>query len=326
MSGTEQLASIDDVFGKMRDCVIPDFRTWRGSDAEHAMNAEAEEYLAAIGIDSRGKLYSAIDVLNAKRRESICAECGGDAGALSACRTHGYKTLLRPDGLRISSISAPCEAKVAVERQMAVERLIGALPPKLRTKSFDNFRTDGVSESVREAFTKTMKSAETGESLVLAGSVGTGKTHLATALLVRAIQSGQQGLSRSVPALMNRLRSFGPRGDYQEVLNAAIRCDVLVLDDLGAERCTDWVGEQLYILIDERYTANRHTVVTTNFPTPEDLITHLDADYGRHELYATTNYAGQRIVSRLCEMGAWVTLSGIDRRIRRASKSKRTAA
>ena len=166
-----------------------------------------------------------------------------------------------------------------------------------------------------------MKSAETGESLVLAGNIGTGKTHLAAALLTGAIRSGQQGLYRSVPSLMNRLRSFGPKGDYQDVLNAAVRCDVLVLDDLGAERCTDWAGEQLYIIIDERYTANRHTVVTTNFPTPEDLITHLDPECRRDELYAVTNYAGQRIVSRLCEMGAWVILYGIDRRIRQPKRS-----
>lgn len=326
MSGTEQLASIGDVFGKMRDCVIPDFRTWHGSDAERAMNTEAEEYLAAIGIDSRGKRYNAIDVISAKRRAASCAECKCGDGNIAGCTAHGYESLLCQDETRIRAISVPCKVKAAIERQEAIERLIGALPSKLRTKSLENFRTDDVSKSVREAFSRALKAAETGESLVLAGSVGAGKTHLAAALLIRAIQCGKRGIYKSVPSLMNRLRSFGPKGDYQDVLDAAIGCDVLVLDDLGAERCTDWVGEQLYMLIDERYAANRHTVVTTNFPTPEDLIIHLDSDYRRHELYAATNYAGQRIVSRLCEMGAWITLSGMDRRIRRASKSKRTAA
>jgi DNA replication protein DnaC len=327
MNGTVQPASIGEVFKKIRD-KIPDLRSWPGSDAERALNAEAKEYLASIGIDYSGKRYSVIDVLNAKRRQTACAECGGEPGNIAECAAHGYKTVLCQDDMHIWAVCTACKVKTAIERQEAIERLIGALPSKLREKSFENFQTDDVSESVKAAFTKSMNAAETGESLVLAGSVGAGKTHLAVSLVNRVIHAGQQGLYRSVPSLMNRLRSFGPKGDYQDVLNAAIYCDVLVLDDLGAERCTDWVGEQLYILIDERYTSNRQTVVTTNFPTPEELITHLEPEFVRKDWYTTANYTaatsytGQRIVSRLCEMGAWIAMTGTDRRIRRTPRQK----
>jgi DNA replication protein DnaC len=322
MIGTEQPASIGEVFEKIRGA-IPGFREWRGSEAERAMNAEAEEYLDSIGIVPSGNWYSASDVLNVKRREAICAECRGMAEDVSVCRARGYKTLLRQYAGKITGFAVPCEAKAAIDRQEAAERLISALPSKLSEKSFENFRIGDVSESVREAYSRTLKSAETGESLVLAGGVGTGKTHLAAALLIRAIRAGKHGLFRSVPSLMNRLRSFGPKGDYQNVLDDAIRYDTLVFDDLGAERCTDWVGEQLYMLIDERYTSNRQTVVTTNFQTPEELITHLEPERLRRDsYYASENYTGQRIVSRLCEMGAWIVMSGADRRIRRARKPR----
>jgi DNA replication protein DnaC len=294
MNETEQFVSVGEVLEKTRGD-IPDFRTWRGSEAERAMNTEAEEYLASNGIDLRGKRYSVGDVLNAKRREAACAECNGESGSISGCAAHGYKTMLCSHSARIGFIHVPCKVRAAIERQAEIERLIGALPSKLRAKSFENFQTDDISISVREAYLKTLKFAETEKSLVLAGSVGAGKTHLAAALLNVAIRAGKQGLYRSVPSLMNRLRSFGPKGDYHAVLDATIGCDVLVLDDLGAEKCTDWVGEQLYMLIDERYSANRHTVVTTNFPTPEELVTHLepDTEYRRGYLYApTTNYTG----------------------------------
>jgi DNA replication protein DnaC len=208
---------------------------------------------------------------------------------------------------------------MAVERQFEIERLVGELPARLKAKSFENFKADDLSPDSREAFMKTREAVKTGESLVLAGNVGTGKTHLAAALLIEAIHERKQGLFRSVPSLMKRLRSFGPMGDYQEVLNAAIECGVLVLDDLGAEKCTDWVGEQLYMIVNERYIAQRQTVVTTNFPTPSGLIDHLGRD-------TAANYIGQRIVSRLCEMGAWVTLRGADRRIQRMPKPRGNAA
>jgi DNA replication protein DnaC len=327
MNGTVQPASIGEVFKKIRD-TIPDLRSWPGSDAERALNAEAKEYLASIGIDSSGKRYSVNEVLNAKRRQTACAECGGEPGNIAECAAHGYKTVLCQDDIHIWAVCTSCKVKTAIERQEAIERAIGALPSKLREKSFENFRTDDVSESVKEAFSKSMKAAESGESLILAGSVGAGKTHLAVSLLSNAIHSGRQGLYKSVPSLMNRLRSFGPKGDYQDVLDAAIRCDVLVLDDIGAERCTDWVGEQLYILIDKRYTYDRQTVVTTNFSTPRELITRLKPEHIRKDWYAAVDYAaevdytGQRIVSRLCEMGAWITMSGTDRRIRRTPRQK----
>jgi DNA replication protein DnaC len=326
MNETGQPISVSEVFERMRVSDLPDFRTWSGSEAERARNAEAEEYIASVGINSLGKRYIPDEILGVKRREIVCSECGGEAGNIAGCAAHGYKALLYQCGVWIRTISVPCGARAAVERQEAVERLICALPAKLKKKSFENFRADDVSESVREALSKTIKAAETGESLILAGNVGAGKTHLAAALLVRAIHSGKQGLYSSVPSLMNRLRSFGPRGDYQDVLDAAIGCDVLLLDDLGAERCTDWVGEQLYMLVNERYISNRQTVVTTNFSTPGELITHLEPDGGHVNPYATVNCVGQRIVSRLCEMGAWVTLTGADRRIRRMPKTGQAVA
>jgi hypothetical protein len=155
-------ASIGEILEKTRAGILPDFRTWSGSEAERAMNAEAEDYLASVGIDSRGKRYSSVDVLHVKRRDMACAECGREGGNIAGCRARGYKTLPREENGWINTASAPCGLRAAVERQEAAERLIGALPSKLRAKSFENFRTEDVSESVRNAFFKTREAAKAG--------------------------------------------------------------------------------------------------------------------------------------------------------------------
>jgi DNA replication protein DnaC len=146
-----------------------------------------------------------------------------------------------------------------------------------------------------------------GGSLVLAGDVGTGKTHLAAAVVVNAKLSGRSALFWSVPSLLAALRSFGADGKYKRTLSAACRCDVLVLDDLGVENVTDWAGEQLYIIVNERYANSRQTIITTNIADPDSLVRHLGKN-------------GLPVVSRLFGMGKWVEVRGDDYRMRKRRK------
>lgn len=97
----------------------------------------------------------------------------------------------------------------------------------------------------------------------------------------------------------NRERQTSDEG--KRALQAAIQLPLLVLDDLGAERATEWVQERIYVLINERYERMRSTIVTTNHPSLDSL----------------AGAVGQRSVSRLMESATVIPVSGHDRRLTR---------
>lgn len=102
-------------------------------------------------------------------------------------------------------------------------------------------------------------------NVVLLGNVGVGKTHAACALAIAAHQAGSSVEFAPVVELLDQLR---PGGDDQ-ALARAMNVDVLVLDDLGGERPTDWTGERLYALINRRWLEQRPTIATSNLGPAE---------------------------------------------------------
>lgn len=111
--------------------------------------------------------------------------------------------------------------------------------------------------------------------LVLWGPVGRGKTGVAAALVRRLVEQGQGVLFRAVPDLLDRLRAtYGGEGREHELMAALFDVDVLVLDDVGAERQTDWALERVFRVINHRYDERRRTMLTTNLD-PDALHTHL---------------------------------------------------
>jgi DNA replication protein DnaC len=69
----------------------------------------------------------------------------------------------------------------------------------------------------------------------------------------------------SVPGFLDRLRSRIRFADSPDPLPELVEADLVVLDDLGREKVTDWASERLYVLVNERYNAMRPTVVTSNY-------------------------------------------------------------
>lgn len=96
------------------------------------------------------------------------------------------------------------------------------------------------------------------------GPCGSGKSHLAAAITNELACQGQSAAYASVPELLGFIRAgFGDNtaGQRLETLKTV---DVLVLDDLGTEQATEWVMEQLFILVNSRYIAERKTIITSN--------------------------------------------------------------
>ena len=137
-----------------------------------------------------------------------------------------------------------------------------------------------------------------GKGLLLFGGVGTGKTFLAACAANALIDRGVPALVTNFARIVNTAQGlFEGRQEYFDSLN---RFPLLVLDDLFAERQTDYMLEIVYNVIDSRYRAKLPVIVTTNMT--------------REELMHPADIRHQRIISRLFEMCAVIEVAGHDRR------------
>jgi DNA replication protein DnaC len=131
--------------------------------------------------------------------------------------------------------------------------------------------------------------AKTDDSIVLTGPTGCGKTHLAVALLAEySCIDSTDPVFVTVPELLLKIRTcFGPKATLteEELINNYASCEVLVLDDLGAEKESEFVIVTLYLIIDRRNRYGRKTIITTNLSLSE-----------------IEEKLGARIASRLSEM------------------------
>jgi DNA replication protein DnaC len=138
-------------------------------------------------------------------------------------------------------------------------------------------------------------------SLLLTGTRGTGKTHLAFAAL-RAValdaaeRGGRIAYRVTTHPDFNHLLRPKSDGSHEYALDPFAEADLLVFDDLGAGKQTDWTADSLHRLVDRRWSDNLPTIYTTNL-APDDL----------------TAAVGQRIVSRVFD-STRVLLTGDDRR------------
>jgi DNA replication protein DnaC len=145
--------------------------------------------------------------------------------------------------------------------------------------------------------------------LLLMGGVGVGKTHLAVAILRGLIEKGVPCLFYEFGALLKEIQdSYNPVSNTSElkVLAPVYQADVLVLDELGASKPTDWVRDTMMQIINTRYNDKKLTIFTTNY---------LDARKNERE-ENLEDRIGIRLRSRLYEMCKTVLIDGEDYRRR----------
>ncbi|HEU0019865.1 MAG TPA: ATP-binding protein [Thermoleophilaceae bacterium] len=127
-----------------------------------------------------------------------------------------------------------------------------------------------VIQHVRRFIDDLQENLENGRGLWFYGDVGTGKTSLAMLVADRALKRGFSVAIYSIPRLFNELRGTyddESRESFLGLFGKLCSVDLLILDDLGAERQTDWVLEQLYSIVNERWQNRRSIIVTSNIPT-----------------------------------------------------------
>ena len=150
----------------------------------------------------------------------------------------------------------------------------------LREMSFENFDSKRLNlpmewrQNLQRAFRLARQFAESPEGwLVLAGTHGSGKTHLAAAIANYRLRAGHQVEFQIVPEFLDHLRfTFSPESKvtYDGLFERVKKAPLLVLDDLGAQTSTLWAQEKLYQVINYRYNARLATVITTAL-TLEDI-------------------------------------------------------
>ena len=184
------------------------------------------------------------------------------------------------------------------------------LPERFKNKTLLNFTNREVEVEL------ALKAVYAGESLFISGACGTGKTHLACGLTYEwfisqcrwiEVNGEKQMSSPTLPVFLPTTELFlrlkasfdNNRVSELDILDEYSNAKLLIIDDIGVEKITDWSRQVFYTLIDRRYRNMKQTIITSNLYLDE-ISKNID----------------DRIVSRLIEMGKIIKLDGQDQRLK----------
>ncbi len=194
------------------------------------------------------------------------------------------------------------------------------IPRRYENCSFENYHPQGNNFTADEIFRSQSHALNDAQrlareypildiGLLFIGSCGVGKTHLAVATIKALIDKGISCLFCDFRDLLKEIQdSYNPVSNTTElrVLEPVYQAEVLVLDELGASKPTDWVRDTMTQIINTRYNDKKLTIFTSNY---------LDEPDNPHE-DSLTDRVGIRLRSRLYEMCKVVTIIGDDYRLK----------
>ncbi len=200
------------------------------------------------------------------------------------CHTRKQREILLDEGAAPVRVHMLCKCKQqAVEAEKAklqklddmevIQRLKreSLMSPRFEEATFPNFRVDKdnaynlkLCRRYAEHFDKMM---EKNQGLIFYGDVGTGKTFAAACIANYLLPRGIPVVMTSFIKLLSSMQTFG--NDNERLIANLNRAKLLIIDDLGAERDTDFAQEHVYNIIDSRYRAKRPLIITTNLTIGE---------------------------------------------------------
>ncbi len=229
-----------------------------------------------------------------------CAQCGGT----------GWKIVER-SGL---SGAARCECALSNNSERLLQN--ANIPPNYEKATLDNFTLPEHNPIVRNGLGSVLMQvrkyvrefpAPDRPGLLFVGNPGEGKTHLTIGIMKALIARGHECVFFDYIDLITRIQKGwdAAAGSNREVYQIALDCEVLVLDDLGAQRTLEWVQDTIESIIAYRCNHRKPTIVTTNLP--DEAITGPVIQYtakggGPVQKKTLTEVIGMRARSRLFEM------------------------
>ena len=243
-----------------------------------------------------------------------------DEGLLVCGRCHTRKQIVAE---LFGEIRKPyCLCKCASEKLKAEEEKMKKIDLMIRIKNLrkagfpdgemtdytfknDDRANEKLSSIAKRYVENFARMFEDGKGLIFYGNVGSGKTFISACIANALIDKGHPCMVTNFARLVNTLgNKFEGKQDYLDGLN---RFSLLIIDDLAAERDTEYMNEIIYNIIDSRYRSRKPLIVTTNL--------------NLEELTNPTDIKKQRVYSRLLEMCLPVEVKGENRRLRKTTNN-----
>jgi len=172
---------------------------------------------------------------------------------------------------------------------------------RFMNRTFESYDPTGHEKQyeICKKYADEFESNSDGRGLMLYGTVGTGKTHLAAAIGNRVVyEYGYDVYFMPFTELLTTLKNNMNNKDFiKDFLRRLNKADLLIMDDLGKEKYTEWAAEQLFSLLDNRYRDCKPVIITTNY-TPQQLAKRVD----------------EAVMSRLVGTCALLSMNGQDYR------------
>ena len=228
------------------------------------------------------------------------------------CQGSGWK----PAGTRV----ARCDCVAGTRAEKLLER--ARIPRRYQHCELAEFDTryHGAHASLAAAHLMGCRFVEEYPShddagLLVVGDIGVGKTHLGVGILKELIRKGIPGLFCDYRELLKQIQnSYNPsvQTTEMEVLCPVFEAEVLVLDELGAQKPTEWVWDTVSLILNTRYNDKRSTIITTNFPDRPAAAVEASPAHRAAREDTLGDRIGERMRSRLHEMCRIVEMAGKD--------------
>jgi len=250
------------------------------------------------------------------------------------CAGSGWKTVAHAAERGVTRCD--CQLRARAESLLTSAHI----PKRYEHCELSNFTADfpGAEASISLAHIAASRFAEEfsprdGQGLLLVGGIGTGKTHLAVGIIKELVSRyGSHCLFYDYRELLKEIQNSyndSVQATELQVLRPVFDAEVLVLDELGAVKPSEWVWDTVSLILNTRYNNRRTTIITTNFADEPAAGVGSASASGRTFAFAATrretlgDRIGERMRSRLHEMCRIVRMEGPDFRQKFRSASFR---